>query len=493
MPIEIASQELSEYLRETLSGLYKAQESWRQTSVKDRIQRILTLKSVIKDHTDELVAVMGKYGKPELEVLVNEISVVLRVIDYYCSIARGVLNRDIPKNKIARLFFPFKKFSVVYEPYGVFGMLPAWNYPFQFTFGDAVPALLAGNAVIAKPSELVSDEMLELMRKIVRKAGLENLFQIIEGGPHTGGWLTDHCDGIHFTGSSRTGLAIQRSCQKRGIPFIGEMGGSDAMIVFPDCDIERAVNAAVWGRFMNSGQNCNAVKKIYYVGSEAQAKMFACEVAEAALKLRDGIDYGPVVGEEQFNVLESQVLDALGKGAEPLTLMPGLLRRVLNEVEGPNWFFPPVVLFIKENRNAMRICYEETFGPILPVISLFDETEAVKEINDNRYALGCSIWTNNDFRAKRLAGELDVANVVIRDVLANYAVPELPFGGRRDSGTGSRHGVEGLLGFARPKSVFTAPKRGRAREDYWFPYGRKVTPLGIVQEKLFRILIKHLF
>lgn len=479
-----------------LSRAKDAQPNWQSLPIKERVRRVSRLRPAIKRRVDDIVRVMKDFGRPEFETLSSEIMVALRAIKYYCRIAEGALTRPVKKDFMDHIFFPGKKGEVVYDPCGTWGMIPAWNNVFNFIFGDAPPCLLMGNTIIIKPSSTVPADLVSLMAEIVYDADLEDEFCIINGGPGKGSFLVENCDGIHFTGSTKMGMKIRDRCYERKIPFIGELGGFDPMIVFSDAQMDRAVNAAVWGRFANGGQNCNAVKIVYYVGSEIEALSFAWRVAEAAENIREE-DLRPVVNEKEFKLLRGQLEDALDK--DILCLISDDSIRIVDEtvdaVEGPPWRFPPTVLFLRkiDKEKSLRVRCEETFGPILPIISVSSEEEVVQLVNESPYALSASVWTNDDNCVARLKKALDVGNICVRDVLVNYALIDLPFGGRRESGVGVRHGVEGLYIFGKSKSIFEAEKRAKKREDYWLPYGRRILPFFWTQEKTFRFLIKNRF
>lgn len=476
----------TENLNEILIMARNAQKNWREQNVAERIERVAALRPVIKDYSDKIVRAVGKSGKPELEILSTEIGIALQIINYYCPIAEEMLIQKIPKNGINKLIFAGKQAEIIYDPYGVFGMIPSWNQAFQFVFGDAVPALLAGNTVITKPSEFTDPETISLMREIIRAAGLKDQFYVIEGGKTVGEFLTDNCDGIHFTGSTKVGLEIKEKCQSREkqlgreVKFIGEMGGFDTMIVFPDAKMIRAVNAAVWGRFSNSGQNCNAIKLLCYIGHESEARAFGYRIADEAKKLRPGKDYGPVIHREAYQKIKEQLEKMILNGAECLSRGNPLAEVEKNEA---GRHFPPTVVFWNDEKAYNCQECEETFGPILQIVPVVSEEKAVELVNENPYGLSASVWTNDDARTERLKKRLDVGNVIIRDVLANYGFIPLPFAGRRLSGVELRHGWQGLLIYARPKSIFEAPKRAPKKEQYWFPYGRS--------EKIFKFLVKN--
>jgi len=475
-------------LENIFSKAKNAYEEWSSLEVAERIGRISKLHEIIKKHRVKIVETLqDEVGKPEFETLGQEIIIALRLSRYYQNLAPDFIIQRIPKDFLNRLFFPFSEELMILEPYGVWGMIPAWNGTLQFTFGDAIPALLVGNTVIAKPSEY-TPKMTALMQEMVQEAGLEKELTIIHGASEEGSWLVDHCDAIHFTGSSKVGKKIQKRCEEREIPFVGEMGGFDPMIVFPDAQLERAVNGAIWGRFDNAGQNCNAVKIVYYIGKPGEGRAFAGHLVRAAAKLKPTRDYGPVINEKQFQILQRQTEEMIKSGAECLTRENYEFNKQLSrEARGPKWFFRPIILYWEDYHEA-PICKdsqgcEETFGPILQVTSVPREEEVIKLVNNSPYALGASIWTHDDERVERLVRALKVGNVCVRIPLANYAVVELPFGGRRLSGTGRRHGSQGMEVFGWWKSVLIAPKSAPKREKYWFPYGR--------YEKFFRFLIDN--
>lgn len=475
-------------LSQIIADARKAQREWYAQGVQKRMQRVSNLRDVVHAHLDDIVAVMRAGGKPELEILSQEVIVVERVLKHSLELASELVEQWTKKDALLKLFFTGKKLGVRREPFGVIGAISAWNGPFQFTFGDAIPALLIGNVVISKPSEKTPVELVDLMRRIVQEAGLSEALYIIDGAREEGEFLVKHCDGIMFTGSRKVGNVIEeaviqrRRAERRRIPCVVEAGGVDAAIVFPDCNRSRVINGVVWGRFDNTGQNCNAVKHVLYVGSAGEAEAFAREVARKAQNLRFGEDIGPVVDRDHHSLLQKQLTRMLAQGAKCLC-PENVTEWLYGQASSPRseLFFPPTVLFSEKYDLNLEFCCEEAFGPILTVFPVSSEEEAVSIINRSPYGLSTSAWTSDEERAERLIRDLDVGNVQINDALANYAVVEIPFGGRRASGMGSRHGLEGFLKFSQPKSVLIAPKRAATKELYWFPYGHKI-------KKLFRFL-----
>ena len=364
-----------------------------------------------------------------------------------------------PEQRPGHLLSPRAEFVVQYEPLGVVGILAPWNYPFQLAMLPLVTALAAGNTVVLKPSETtpsVGAVIVELCDAAGFPAGV---VQVVQGGPEVGRALVaSRPDKIFFTGSVRTGKMIMAAAAEHLTPVELELGGKDPMIVFADAPLERAVNGAVYGAFVNAGQACISVERVYV---EAPAyERFVSDVTREATKLRVGsgrnVELGPIMRAQQCDVIEQHLDDALARGATLTTPR----RR-----EG-NRFWPMV---LRDVSHEMRVMREETFGPILPVMPFGSEVEAIQLANDSDYGLNASVWTEDRERGRRVAADLVAGSCAINDVLINVANPHLPFGGERHSGMGRYHGPEGLRGFSRIKSVMYAGSTARS-EMNWFPY-----------------------
>jgi acyl-CoA reductase-like NAD-dependent aldehyde dehydrogenase len=332
-----------------------------------------------------------------------------------------------------------KRGRVAFKPHGVVGVISPWNAPLNLALGDAVPALLAGNAVVIKPSELTPlavRRAVEAMNCVLP----EGVLQVLIGAGETGAALVDHVDMICVTGSPETGRRVMERASRRLIPVLLELGGKDPMIVLEDAHVENAARAAVWGAFANCGQSCSSVERCYV--QKSIADRFLAEVLKETKRLQQAsgtepnTDIGSMSSERQLRTVELHVNQAIDNGATALT---GGAR--LRDVAGP--FYPPTVL--TNVNHQMDVMREETFGPVLPIMSFETEEEAVQLANDSRFGLTASVWTNDIARGRRLAARLDAGTVMVNEVFYTHGIAQTPWGGVKESGLGRTHGRAGLM------------------------------------------------
>ena len=364
-----------------------------------------------------------------------------------------------------------KKLFVRYRPIGVVGVIGPWNYPLLNCFGDSIAALMAGNSVVLKPSE-VTPLCTLLMAEGMKAAGLpEDVLQVATGEGDTGAALVEHADMIMFTGSTRTGKKIMAAAAETLTPVSLELGGKDPMIVLRDADVERAANAAVYWSMSNGGQMCTSVERVYV--EEPIYDEFVSKVVDRARSLRQGVpgapgtvDVGAVTFPPQMELIEDHVRDAVDRGAEVLV---GGRRR-----EGPGRFFEPTVLTGVD--HTMKIMTEETFGPTLPIMKVRDPEEALRLANDTRYGLNSSVWTKDVAKGERLATRIEAGSTCVNDCVVNYAATEMPMGGVKESGIGVRHSPKGIQKYCNSHAVLVT-RFAQKRELYWFPYTPRGTKL----------------
>ena len=359
-----------------------------------------------------------------------------------------------------------KSGRLLHEPYGVVGIISPWNYPFAIPATETLAALVAGNAVVLKPSEFTSLTALEL-ESLLRNAGLpEDVFQVVVGGGATGGALVhSQIDKLVFTGSVATGKRIAGAAAERLLPVVLELGGKDPMLVLDDADVDVASSAAVWGAFMNAGQTCLSVERCYVHRSLYNSFLKACVEKTRALHVGSGLDpetdLGPMIHERQLRIVESHVEDAGARGAR--VLAGGSRLQQL----GANFYAPTVLADVT---HEMRIMREETFGPVLPVMAFDTDEQAVNLANDSEYGLAASIWTRNQQRGERLARHIQAGAVMVNDVVSCYGISEAPHGGVKSSGLGRAHGRFGLEEMVRLKYVDTDRMPGM-KKVWWYGYG----------------------
>ena len=397
---------------------------------------------------------------------------------FYCADALGFWAKRAPKwlaDERERPHSPLlfgRKLINRYSPYGVVGVIGPWNYPLLNNFGDAIPALMAGNSVVLKPSSITPLSSL-LMAEGMREVGVPADVMLVATGPGStvGSALVDSVDMLHFTGSTEVGKRLMEQAAKRLLPLTLELGGKDPMIVLRDANLERAANAAVWGALQNAGQTCISIERVYV--ESAVYEPFVARVLEKVGRLRLGtpdgpgaVDLGAITSAEQVDVIEEHLADALAKGARIET---GGKRRA-----GPGHFFEPTVLTNVD--HSMKIMREETFGPTLPIMPVDSEEDAIQLANDSSMGLNASVFAGNASHAEQVARRVQSGAVIINDTIANYLAMEIPIGGVKESGVGARHGKIGIQKYCKRQNVVVT-RFASNRELYYFPYSKVATKL----------------
>lgn len=447
-----------EAVREAVARGRTAQEGWAERGAPSRAGVMRELARVMARRGDEIAdTIRAETGKPRVEALA-EVVVSADLVRYYARVAP----RHLRTRRVGGGWLLSKAGWVDRDPLGVVGGITPWNYPFVLVMDCVTPALFAGNAVVLKPSELSPLSAL-LVPDLVDEAGVpRELVQVVTGDGSTGEALVESgVDRVVFTGSTATGRRVMSAAARTLTPVTLELGGKDPAIVLEDADLERAARGVVFGGFFNSGQTCISVERVYVVREVYEP--FVARVAELARALRPGsgagADVGPMISPAQMEVVEGQVADALARGARVLS---GGTRSGAD----PGIFLPTVLVDVQD---AMVVMSEESFGPLLPILAVADEAEAVARANASPYGLFASVWTGDRRRGLRVARQLRAGGVSVNDVLSHYSVPGLPMGGVGASGFGRRRGLEALDEMTRSRTLL-ADRGGVRREPYWFPY-----------------------
>ena len=443
----------------------QAQPQWDAIGVRGRIQLLQQFQRKLLERKHEIAkAITLEAGKPLAEALTTEVLVVLDAARFLIDNAYRILRDEpVPHGNLAA---KLKRGRLLRQPYGVIGIISPWNYPFSIPATETLAALVAGNAIVLKPSEFTSLVALQF-QSLLHAAGLpENVFQVVIGDGATGAALVNsEIDKLVFTGSVATGKRIATAAAARLLPVVLELGGKDPMLVLDDADIDVASSAAVWGALMNAGQTCLSVERCYVHRSIYQEFLDACAVKTKKLRVGSGLepdtDIGPMIHEKQLQIVESHVEDAIARGASVLT---GGHR--LAEL-GINFYAPTVIADVTHEMGIMR---EETFGPVLPVMAFDGDGEAVRLANDSKYGLAASVWTRDRFRGERLARQIQVGTVMVNDVISSFAISEAPHGGMKESGIGRKHGRFGLEEMVRIKYLDTDRVPGM-KKVWWYKYG----------------------
>ncbi|MDH3522946.1 MAG: succinic semialdehyde dehydrogenase [Acidobacteriota bacterium] len=434
----------------------RAQPAWERLGVRRRRRVLERFHDLLFERQDEIFdTIQRESGKTRREAL-GELLIVAGTARYY--LAHGEEHLAEESHPGASPLITGAR--VGHRPYGLVGFITPWNYPFILSIGDALPALLAGNAVLVKPSELTPLSA-ELGRDLLATSGLDaDLVQLVHGpGATVGAELVDHVDYLGFTGSTATGRKVAVAAAERLIPCSLELGGKNPMIVLAGAPLEEAVTGLVSGGFYNTGQTCIAVARVY-VESRIFDR-FAALARRRIEKLKVGwsldwdMDVGSLVSREHAAKVMRHVEDAVGKGATVLT--GGQRRSDLGEA-----FVAPTLL--TDVDESMELCREETFGPVVALYPVRDADEAVARANDSTYGLNASVWTGSARTSRALARRIEAGSVGINSTLLIYSTFDVPMGGVKESGIGRRHGRQGILRFTQAQSIVDSIATGGGYE-----------------------------
>jgi len=441
-----------------------AQLAWRNLPVDERCRRVKRYAVELMSRAEEVIdLIVAEGGKTRQEALGMEVAVVADLVNYFCKHAPKLLGRQpIPLH-----LFKHRSSYIHYVPRGVVGIIAPWNFPFSIPMGEVMMSLITGNAAVLKPSEITP--MIALKAKELHDdCGLPpDLFQVVTGRGRTGAALIDA--GIHycvFTGSVATGKQVAAACGERLIPCTMELGGKAPAVVCADADLDRTAKAITWGAFANSGQVCCSVERVYAHQSihDELVERMAAEID----KLRQGdgasdkVDVGAMTWDKQVDHVEAIVADAVGAGAEVV--------RGGKRLDRDGLFYAPTLL--TRCNHDMDVMRKEIFGPVVPVMKVVSEAEAVALANDSHLGLLAYVFTKDRTKAKRLAEQIEAGTVMINDVLNTYGCPETPCGGVKQSGIGRTHSEIGLKDLCEVRHV-NADRVALPRELWWYPYTDK--------------------
>ncbi|OIK28177.1 succinic semialdehyde dehydrogenase [Streptomyces malaysiense] len=442
-----------------------AQAVWERTPVRQRAAVLLRFHDLILERQAEVLdLVQLETGKARLHAH-EEVLAVAIAARHYGRKAPAYLRAKRHTGAVPTL----TKVTELRHPRGVVGQIAPWNYPLELSVGDALPAFVAGNAVVMKPD---TETCLTALwaRDLLIEAGLpEGVFQVVIGeGPVVGPELVKHADYVSFTGSTRTGREVAQGAAARLIGVSLELGGKNAMLVLDDADIEKAAAGAVRACFSSAGQLCISIERLYVHESVADAFLERFAARTRAMRLGNslayGADMGSLVGERQLKNVERHVREAVDKGAT--VLAGGVARPDI----GP-FFFEPTILDGVE--GSMAVCEEETFGPVVSVYRFGSDDDAVERANATPYGLNASVWTTSSSRSRDIAARLRTGTVNVNEGYAPaYGSVQSPMGGMKDSGLGRRHGSEGILKYTEAQTVAQqrllpmAPSLGMTEEGY---------------------------
>ena len=438
-----------------------AQSQWKKTTLKERVELMHRVADVVIQQQDRIMdVVMRETGKPMQEAMAMEVFSAVDSLVFYAKRAEKWLSDKKIKMHGPMRFL--KKTIITYKPRGVVAVITPWNGPFILSINPVIQALLCGNSVIVKPSEVTPMSGAMVQEIFALADAPMHLVQTLIGDGETGAELISQGpDKVSFTGSVATGKKIASKCGEMLIPFSLELGGKDAMIVCSDADVKDAASGAVVGSFMNAGQYCCGTERIYVMSDIYDE--FVAEVVSITNSLVQSNDckgdVGPTFWDKQIDIIEDHVNDAIAKGA---TVLAGGKRNPAFE----GLYFEPTVM--TEVTHEMKIMKDETFGPVICIMKVSSEDEALSLANQSHYGLNGNVWTKDLVKGKKIAQSIETGACSVNDMAMSYGVNEVPFGGVKNSGLGVVNGKEGLLGYAHAMPIIIGKKSASA-----YPYTDK--------------------
>jgi acyl-CoA reductase-like NAD-dependent aldehyde dehydrogenase len=454
-------------LDELLAAARAAQGGWEAAGSHARAEVLTRMRSWLARNAELVIeTIVSETGKAYEDAQLLEVGYTLSALSFWARRGPGYLGERRFLSRAPLLLG--RRLLTRWVPRGVVGVIGPWNYPLLNSFGDAIPALMAGNSVILKPSELTPLTSLLIARGLVECGLPEGVFAVATGDGSTGAALVQRVDFVMFTGSSATGRRVAVAAGESLTPYSLELGGKDALVVLDGAPLERAANVAVYYGMMNAGQSCVSIERVYAQAGVYDELVERIERKVRALRVgpgggRGAVDVGAITSPEQLEIIDSHVADALAKGAR--VLVGG------HRVAGAGSFYEPTVLVDVD--HTMRCMVEETFGPTLPVMAVADAAEAIAAVNDSPMGLGAAVFAADNARGEEVARALQVGAVCVNDAAVNYFALAAPMGGFKESGIGVRHGAEGIRKYCRPQTIVLTSRRMPAHEPQMYPYTRR--------------------
>jgi len=444
-----------------------AQPAWAALSFRERARFVLRAREIVLAQVDEIGKLIStETGKPIPEAISMEVVPTLDLMYYFAHNTARLLTPQ--KLDIGLYGWMGRTSTIVYKPVGVVGIISPWNFPWATPLDEVVMALMAGNTVVLKPSELTPFSALKIAEIFSQAQFPAGMLTVITGDGSTGAALIDAgINKLMFTGSVATGKKVAEAAAKHLLPTVLELGGKDPMIVLEDANLTNAARAALWGAFANAGQCCASIERCYV--HESIASTFIDEVVRQTLLLRTGspkgeVEVGSMTSERQLHIVEDHINDAVNHGAK---IVVGGRRN--EEKEG--WFHEPTVVINVD--HSMKLMNEETFGPVLPITTFKTDAEAVKLANDTVFGLTASVFTSDIARGRRIAEMIEAGTVMVNEVVYTHALAQTPWGGVKQSGYGRTHGRLGLLELVTPQHIHVN-RTPFVPDVWWFRY----TPLA---------------
>ena len=445
----------------------EVQPFWAALPLSQRARYMRRTAQVVIDSLAELSELLSReQGKPRNESYVMELVPSIDALHWIARAGPKILGDE----RISMpLFAKQKRARFTYEPLGVVGVIAPWNYPWAIPFGEVAIALMCGNGVVLKPASL-TPLIGERIQAVFERAGLpEGVVRTVHGGGAVGQALVESSAAkIFFTGSVEVGRGVGVACAERMKGSVLELGGKDPMLVLADANVDHAVSGALWGGFANAGQTCSGIERVY-VAREV-AERFTEELVKGASALRVGepmewtTEIGPMVSHEQFELVRELVDDAVAAGAQ-LRCGGPLSGEAATALGAGDWYAPAVLTGV---RPEMRIMREEIFGPVIPVVTVDSEDEAIALANDSDFGLGASVWTLDRARGERIAHRLQAGMAWVNDHMFSHGTYSCSWGGIKDSGLGRSHSKFGFYECVNVKLLAWEPSR--TRNFWWHPY-----------------------
>lgn len=457
---------------DAIQAAKKAYPVWRELSLQKKANVFIQARKILLERSEEAARLVAEEkGSPLAESFSAEIFSSLEVLDYYARNLKRLLRQKTVKHTVP--LFLHKKSSFRLSPLGPTLIISPWNFPFLIAVYDVMSALSSGNTVILRPSSSTPLTGL-LVGEIFDRAGLPHgVLNVINCNIPQAEEMITHPDiqTVMFTGSVSTGKRIMELASRNLTNLSLELGGKDAMIVCEDADLERASSGAVWGAFMNCGQSCGSVERVYVdrkVAEEFTRRVVhLAESVKVGNPLEPGIDMGPMATLSQLETVEEHILDAKKRGAR---ILCGGERKT----DLPGYFIQPTVLTGVD--HSMKIMREETFGPALPIMTFAELGEAVSLANDSNLGLTGSVWTRSRKTADWLAERIEAGSITVNDHMFSFIEPSAIWGGIKQTGMGRSHGPYGLQELTNIKFVsFDFLKK--KTQIWWFPYDKDLFAL----------------
>jgi acyl-CoA reductase-like NAD-dependent aldehyde dehydrogenase len=453
-----------EEVQSVVDDVGEVQPFWAQLPLSDRARYMRRTAQVIIDNLDEFTALLTReQGKPRNESYTMELVPTIDALRWMAEAGPKTLRDErVP----LPIFLKQKSARFAYEPLGVVGVIAPWNYPWSIPFQEVAMALMAGNGVVLKPASL-TPLIGQRIQWVFERAGVpEGLVRAVHGGGAVGQALVESSAAkIFFTGSVEVGRRVGIACAERMKGSVLELGGKDAMIVCSDANLPNAVSGCLWGGFANAGQTCSGIERVYVVREVADRFVEGLVRGAKGLRVGDPMDWttevGPMVSHEQFEIVRELVDDAVASGA---TLHCGGPVEVDGHPEA-NFYAPTVLTGVTDD---MRIMREEIFGPVVPIVSVDSEEEAIRRANDSEFGLGASVWTMDRPRGDRIARRVEAGMVWVNDHMYSHGACSCSWGGVKHSGLGRSHSKFGLYECVNIKLVTWEPSR--TRDFWWHPY-----------------------